>query len=173
MTEKPIFLRANDDLRYCAEVMSENHVGTVIIKENETVVGILTEQDIIRKVVAKGINPLEKKVKDVMETKLTTITPEKDIFEALIKMRDLNIRHLPVVDGKALIGLLTLKDILKIQPQLFDILVEKFELKEEQRKPVHTKPSADICQTCGKLTDKLYSVNNVMVCAECKATEKR
>ncbi len=173
MTEKPIFLRANDDLRYCAEVMAENHVGTIIVKENENIVGILTEQDIIRKVVAKGMNPLEKKVKDVMEIKLTTITPDIDIYEALIRMRDLNIRHLPVIDQGKLIGLLTLKDILKIQPQLFDILVERFELREEERKPSHTKPTADVCQTCGKLTDKLYPSNNVMVCADCKNTQKK
>ena len=53
--------------------------------------------------------------KEVMETKLALISPEKDIFEGLIKMRDLNISHLPVVDGKRLLGLLTIKDILKIE----------------------------------------------------------
>lgn len=168
MTEQPIFLRANDDLKYCAEIMAENHVSTVIIKENDRVTGILTDQDIVRKVVAKGLNPIEKRVKEVMETKLTTISPQKDIFEALIMMKDLNIRHLPVVDGESLIGLLTIKDILKIEPQLFELLVEKFELREEQRKPIHEKPNADVCQTCGKITDKLFSSNGAMVCAECK-----
>jgi signal-transduction protein with cAMP-binding, CBS, and nucleotidyltransferase domain len=172
MTEQPIFLRANDDLKYCAEMMADNHVSTVIVKENERVIGILAEQDIVRKVVAKGINPLEKKVKEVMETKLTTISPEKDIFEALMKMKDLNIRHLPVVDGENLIGLLTLKDILKIEPQLFELLVEKFELREQERKPTHEKPNADVCQTCGKITDKLFSSNGTMVCAECKEQKK-
>jgi signal-transduction protein with cAMP-binding, CBS, and nucleotidyltransferase domain len=168
MTEQPIFLRANDDLRYCAEIMEQNHVGTIIVKEDSSIVGLLTEQDIIRKLVAKGIDPLTKKIKDVMETELTTINPEKDIFDALIMMRDLNIRHLPVVHKGRCIGLLTLKDILKIEPQLFELMVERFELREEDRKPVHVKPNADVCQTCGKLTDKLFQSKNAMVCAECK-----
>jgi len=172
MTEQPIFLRASDDLKHCAEVMAKNHVGAVVVKEKEAVVGILTEQDIIRKVVAKGINPLDKKIREVMEKKLTTITPDRDIYEALIMMRDLNIRHLPVVDEKKLIGLLTLKDVLKIEPQLFEILVERFELREEERKPVHTKETADICQTCGKLTDKLFLFNKAMVCADCKKAQR-
>jgi signal-transduction protein with cAMP-binding, CBS, and nucleotidyltransferase domain len=51
-------------------------------------------------------------------------------------MSDLNIRHLPVVEDDRMVGLLTLKDILKIQPQLFEILVDKFEIREQDRKLV-------------------------------------
>lgn len=173
MTENPVFLNPDDTLEKCSKVMKENHVGAVIIKDKEEPIGILTEQDIVRNVIASGINPLKKKVKEVMEKNLTTITPEKDIFEGLMMMRDLNISHLPVVDGKRLIGLLTIKDILKIEPQLFEILVEKFELKEEERKPIYDKPNADVCQACGKVTDKLYLYKGSRICAECKESTKK
>ena len=108
------------------------------------------------------------KVNDIMESDIKTITPEKDIFEALILMKEFNIRHLPVVDGSKMIGLLTLKDILKIEHQLFDLLVEKFELKEESRKPIH-KPleKEGICQICGKYAEELSEVDNVLLCAQC------
>ena len=58
---------------------------------------------------------------------VVTISPEKDVFEALVTMRNNDIRHLPVVKGNELLGFLTLKDVLKIQPELFDILLEKVE----------------------------------------------
>ena len=67
---------------------------------------------------------------------LFTIEGESDIYDALVIMRDENIRHLPVVNKGEMVGLLTLKDILKIQPALFELIVEKFELREEENKPV-------------------------------------
>ncbi|MBW2970751.1 CBS domain-containing protein [Candidatus Woesearchaeota archaeon] len=58
------------------------------------------------------------------------------MYDSLVLMRDYNIRHLPVVHKKELVGYLTIKDILKIEPQLFELIVEKFELREEHRKPI-------------------------------------
>ena len=168
MTEKPIYMRFDDSLQSCAQKMAQNHVGAIIVKDKSDMKGLITEQDIVRKVIAQGMNPLEKKVGDFMESKLVTVKPDTDIFDALVKMRDMNIRHLPVVDGKKLIGLLTLKDILKIEPQLFELLVEKFELREEERKPLHRQSEEEgICQACGEYTEALKSKDGVLVCSAC------
>ncbi len=168
MTEQPIFLKPDDSLQYCAEEMDHHHVGAVVIQTNRSIKGILTEQDIVRKTIAQGQNPLDKKVRDIMETNLVTIEPDADIFDALLKMKDLNIRHLPVVDGKNLLGLLTLKDILKIEPQLFEIMVDTFELREEARKPINkVSPNEGICQTCGEYSETLISKDSVLVCKNC------
>jgi signal-transduction protein with cAMP-binding, CBS, and nucleotidyltransferase domain len=168
MTEQPIFLRPDDSIEYCAKEMDHHHIGAILVKDEEDILGVLTEQDIVRGCIAKGINPLDKKVKDFMEKELHTITPDVDIFDALIKMRDLNIRHLPVVDDKKLLGLLTLKDILKIEPQLFDLLVEEFELREEEKKPIHKiNKDEGICQTCGDYAEELKQSNGVFVCSKC------
>ncbi|MBI2128709.1 CBS domain-containing protein [Candidatus Woesearchaeota archaeon] len=169
MTENPITISSGASLQDCAKIMDEKHVGALLIKKNEELQGIITEQDIVRKAVAKGIDASKSKVGAYMETDMTSISPEADIFDALIKMRDLNIRHLPVIDGKKFIGLLTLKDILKIEPQLFDLLVEKFELREEERKPLSKrKPSEGICQICGKYADKVTNLDGVLMCMDCK-----
>ena len=136
MTTKPISVSPDKNLQECAKIMDKNHVGALVIKSENKSLGVITEQDIVRKAIARGINPLTKKVKDFMAKKLLTISPNDDIYEALIKMRDSNIRHLPVVDKGVMVGLLTLKDILKIEPSLFDLLVEKFEIREEKRKPI-------------------------------------
>jgi len=169
MTEKPVTISPEESLRTCAEEMRKRHVGTVIVGDEEKIVGVLTEQDIVRKTIAEGVNPLEKNIKDIMETDLVMISPDKDIYDALIKMRDLNIRHLPVIDDGKLIGLLTLKDILKIEPQLFDLMVEKFELREEERKPIHRIIDGEgVCQTCGEYAEKLENTSGALVCGKCK-----
>ena len=168
MTTKPVSVNQNTTLLDCARTMDEKHVGAVVVKDNERSFGIITEQDIVRKVVAKGINPLTEKVKDYMEKKLVTVNPDEDIYDALILMRDNNIRHLPVVEDNRMIGLLTIKDILKIEPQLFEIIVEKFELKEAARKPVsRVIPSEGLCEACGEYTEKIKNVNGSLLCEAC------
>ena len=63
MTTKPISVSSDADLEGCAKIMAQNHVGALVIKDNHQSKGLITEQDIVRKVLAKGINPLTKKVK--------------------------------------------------------------------------------------------------------------
>ena len=168
MTSKPISVSPEASLQECAHVMAINHVGALVIKENHKSKGLITEQDIVRKALAKGINPLTKKVRDFMETKLITVSVNDDIYDALIKMRDLNIRHLPVVDKGKMVGLLTLKDILKIEPQLFELLVEKFELREETRKPINRIISNEaICQGCGAYVEDVKKIKGSLLCERC------
>ena len=168
MTTKPISVSSDLSLEECAKVMSKNHVGALVVKDNHQSRGLITEQDIVRKVLAKGINPLTKKVRDFMEKKLITISPNDDIYSALIKMRDSNIRHLPVVEKGRMIGLLTLKDVLKIEPQLFELLVEKFELREETRKPINRIISNEaICQACGAYVEDVKKIKGSLLCERC------
>ena len=168
MTTKPISVSPDASLEQCAKVMSKNHVGALVIKETHKSIGLITEQDIVRKVIAKRINPLTKKVKDFMEKKLMTINPNDDIYDALIKMRDSNIRHLPVVDNGKMVGLLTLKDILKIEPSLFDLVVEKFEIREEKRKPIDRVIQTEaICQACGAYSEDITKVKGSLLCERC------
>ena len=169
MTTKPVVIAPEATLEECAKVMAGKHVGTLIVKEDGAVKGIISEQDIVRKTLAAGINPLKEKVKDYMETTLMTIEPDKDIFDAIIKMKELNIRHLPVVEDGNMVGLLTLKDILKIEPELFNLLVEKFEVREESRKPIHkAKEKEGICQLCGDYSEEVKDVEGILVCDKCK-----
>lgn len=137
MTRNPVHVSQDTTLDNCAKIMKQKHVGSLLITENEKVIGIVTEQDIVRKAVIKNLKPSKVKVKEIMEKKLVTITPEEDIFEAISVMRDYNIRHLPIVNEGKFVGLITTKDILKIEPDLFELLVEKIELREKETKPLH------------------------------------
>ena len=136
MTMNPITISTKKTLRDAARIMRDEHVGSLLVTEDKNIVGIVTERDIVKKAVAELGNPSQKKVKEVMATDLVTTTPEEDIFEAIRIMRDYNFRHLPVKHGGKIIGLITMKDILKIEPDLYEILVEKIKLRETERKPV-------------------------------------
>ena len=169
MTRQPVIVSPKASLQECAKIMHEEHVGAVIVKEGNVLAGIITEQDIVRKSVILDDKPSSKSAKDIMETDMHTIEPEKDIYDALVQMRDQNIRHLPVVDGKEMLGLLTLKDVLKIEPQLFDLMVEKFEIREEEKKPLNRQTKEEgLCQQCGKYADKLLEQEGTMVCSNCR-----
>lgn len=134
MTRNPVTVSEETTLDKCAKIMKQNHVGALLIKEGIKVVGIISEQDIVRKAVIKDLLPSKIKVGEIMERKLITIAPNEDVFEAISLMRDYNIRHLPIVENNQFVGLVTIKDILKIEPDLFELLVEKIELREEERK---------------------------------------
>jgi CBS domain-containing protein len=174
MTMNPVSVRPDITLLECSKIMAEKHVGAVVVKENGKSLGILTEQDIVRKAVAKGVNTSREKIKDFMETRLITIKPNADMYDALIKMRDNNIRHLPVIGGRGMVGLLTIKDILKIEPQLFELIVEKFELREESRKPINRIiPTEGICQECGEYSEKVETISGATICEECASEETK
>jgi CBS domain-containing protein len=167
MTREPITVEPETSICDCAKVMKKKHVGGLLVTKGKKLLGIITEQDIVRKAVAPNLDCSKVPVKKLMAKNLITIGPEADIYDALIRMRDNNIRHLPIVDGGNIIGLLTLKDILKIQPELFDLLVEKFEIREEEHKPV--KGRNTVCEICGAFSDKLYKVKGMIICAECRS----
>lgn len=168
MTAKPISVGPDATIEECAEVMQKSHVGSLVISKASKLLGIITEQDIVRKVVAKKMDPSKTFVKDVMITKLITAEPSDDIYDALVIMRDNNIRHLPVMYKGKIEGYLTIKDVLKIQPQLFEIIVEQFELRDEQNKLLGVGPGEEICEVCGLPSDRLYEVDGRMCCRLCR-----
>ncbi len=139
MTMKPVMVKPDTSMKECAKIMADNKVGSLIIKQNGDLLGIIKERDIVRTVVLENVNASKAKVKEYMVKDVVTISPEVDIYDALVTMRDYDVRMLPVLDGKELIGLLTVKDILKIEPQLFELLAEKLILREEERKPIFGK----------------------------------
>ena len=77
-----------------------------------------------------------------------------------------------MIDTENFVGFLTIKDILKIEPQLFEIIVEKFELREEARKPVFgSDENEGICEVCGNYSSNLEEASDgSKVCSQCKGT---
>jgi CBS domain-containing protein len=177
MTRKPIAVALQTSVSECAKLMRANNISSLVVKEKDTLKGYITDDVLIRVVLADGLNVDKTTAADVMLVKVPTIEPKRDIYDALMTMRDYETRQLPVVDmenGNKLVGLLTLKDILKIQPQLFDLLVDKIVLREEEQKLTSSHhPVEGTCDNCGQFFPKLYEVDDDFLCTECSSSRKK
>ena len=94
--------------------------------------GIITERDLLERVVAEAKDATKTNVKDVMSSPLVVVEPSMDLGEAVKLMFQMKIKKLPVVDGKRLVGLITLTDIARFQPQMIKMLKQ---LAEKQATP--------------------------------------
>ncbi|MBS3143396.1 CBS domain-containing protein [Candidatus Woesearchaeota archaeon] len=133
MTKKPVSVSPDENITNCTKIMLDKHVGSLLVKENEKLLGFLTERDLVR-MISMGIDPKTTKVKQIMTTRIITITPEKDIYDAITLMNRENIRRLPVMVNERVIGLITLKDILAIQPTLFELTMDMIDIKNSPQK---------------------------------------
>jgi len=129
MTKKPAFVTPQSTVIECTRLMLDKHVGSLLVKEDEKLLGFLTERDLVR-MISLGIDPRTTEVKRIMTTRIITITPEKDIYEAILLMNKENLRRLPVILNGKVIGLITLRDILTIQPTLFELILDKISIRE-------------------------------------------
>ncbi len=129
MTKKVIIIPYGKNMQDVAKLMKRHEVGSVIIVEdekNKRARGIITERDIVQKVLVKGNDPYKTKVEEIMSKPLRVIRPETPIEEAASAMRDNRIKRLPVVDEEnELIGLVSEGDIMKIFPLVIDLIEEK------------------------------------------------
>lgn len=166
MTRMVVTVSLDTSIQECSILMAQEKIGSVVVKEGESVRGIITETDIVRKVVAHNLHVVSTTAKKVMTPRIVSIEPEKDIYDALVVMRDADIKHLPVIDKGKLSGILTMKDILKIEPQLFDLVVEKYRLREEENKPVSTRKEGR-CDLCGDYFENLNDADGMSLCNEC------
>ena len=171
MTNKPVMTTVDTSIKEASKLMTEQNVGSLIIHQDNHIRGIVTEEDFVRKAIYHNLDAKDTPVSHIMTKQVITIAPNKDIYDALVLMQNNNIRHLPVLDDKKLLGFITLKTILKIQPQLFDIIVDKIELKEEHRKAIEDQVADDdVCSTCGEISHRIIEVDGARLCAVCRRT---
>ena len=93
--------------------MEDISAGTAIVMEGGCVVGIISERDVFRKVILEDKSIDDVKVEDIMSGNLTTVTPETSLDECMQLMTDKRIRHLPVLAGKQLDGIVSIGDVVK------------------------------------------------------------
>jgi CBS domain-containing protein len=94
-------------------LMAERHVGSVLVTRNDVPVGILTERDYARKVILCGRSSADTAVSEIMRTPLLTVTPDDSMNHCMELMTTHRIRHLPVLDGSRLAGMVSIGDLLK------------------------------------------------------------
>jgi CBS domain-containing protein len=114
MSPNPLTIAADTTVVDAARAMEKGDSSCALIEANGVIVGMITERDITRRVVAKGASPEKTKVMSVMTSRIVVTSPDTDIEEALKIMTANKVRRLPVVDEKAgLVGLVRVADIAK------------------------------------------------------------
>jgi len=140
MVKEVVTIDENAMVREAAEVMNKFEIGCLIAVRKGKAMGIITERDLLKRVVAEAKDATKTKVKDVMSSPLVVVEPGMDLEEAVRLMFQMKIKKLPVVDGKRLVGLVSLTDIARFQPQMIKILKQ---LARKQATPKSIKKVID------------------------------
>ena len=95
------------------QLMANKKVGALLVLEEDSLVGVFSERDYARKVILKGKSSKDTPVRDIMSTKIVCGTPNQSTDECMSLMTEKRVRHLPVMDGEKLIGIISIGDVVK------------------------------------------------------------
>lgn len=138
MTNAAVIDQSDDTLAEAARKMWQQQTGSLLVMDGEDLVGIITERDVL-KAVARGVRVEETQIAEVMSKDLVTVGPGTSLREAAKVMADRWIRHLPVVDGGKVVGIMSQRDLVGVlagalnEPEALQQLVEASELVRERR----------------------------------------
>ena len=122
MVREVITVDENATVKEAVDVMNEFHIGSLIVLERGRARGIVTERDFLERVIAEAKDVMTTEVKDIMTTPLVVVEPSMDLEEAVKLMFQSKIKKLAVVDANKLVGIVTLTDIARFQPQMMRML---------------------------------------------------
>lgn len=169
----PVFTIDEDAaVNEAARLMDEHELGCIIVTSKEgKPVGIITERDLVKRVLAKNARASRLSAKEVMTSPLITIDPDETLSDAARRMRDLNVRRLGVMYKGNLVGIISSKDVLAITPELIETIQEraKIEGRPATEEGTEYRPMAGYCDRCGLWSDALEEVEGSFLCEECKA----
>ncbi len=100
-----------ENVRAAAKMMREKRIAAVLVMEGEKLVGIITERDMTARVIAAGLDPDNTVAADIMTANPDTLSPDDTAHDAITMMRKRNYRHLPVVDGALVVGMVSVRDL--------------------------------------------------------------
>jgi CBS domain-containing protein len=106
-------VQAEDPVLEAIRMMADRHVGALVVMKGKTLLGIVSERDYARKVILKGRSSAETPVSQIMSSPAVTVTPQQTVQDCMKLMTDGRFRHLPVVDGGTVIGMISIGDIVR------------------------------------------------------------
>ena len=113
MTRQLVALPAGTSVVEAARAMNNNRIGSVFVEQNKSIVGIVTEPDIVRKVVGESKQPIFVSVESIMSSPVIGIDERRPITEAADLMQQHGTRHLAVMKSGAIVGVLSVRDLLQ------------------------------------------------------------
>ena len=125
ISNRPVFTVDREaTVQSAVEYMAQKNIGAVSVMDGTRLVGIFSERDVINRVIAKGLNPSSTKVKSVMTSNIVVAAADDSYETCLKKMKQANCRHLPIVEGDTLLGVISLRDLLLVDISAKDDKIE-------------------------------------------------
>ena len=170
MSSPVVTVDENEASNKTAYIMDKNDLGCVIVTDKAgKSIGIITERDLVIRVLAKNLKPDTVKAKAIMTTPLATIEPDAAITEAARRMNRLDIRRLGVFYKGNLVGIISSKDILGVMPELIEIIQERSRIEGANRAEENEEtPVSGYCDRCNIYSDSLKERNGQNICDECR-----
>lgn len=176
MTSPVITISEDGIVHEAAKLMDKNDLGCIVVTDKKgKPVGIITERDLITRVLSKNLLSSKVKAKKVMTSPLLTIDPDEPLVEAARKMSRLNVRRLGVIYKGSLAGLVSSKDILAVTPELLETIQERAKIEKEpapEEEAPEPRPLTGYCDHCGRWSDALKEDEGQLLCEECQAELK-
>jgi CBS domain-containing protein len=158
-----------------AQHMDAHQLGCIIVTDKEgKPIGIITERDLVNRVLAKNRLPRKFKAKTVMTTPLITISPDETLSNAARQMSRLNVRRLGVVYKGDLLGIISSKDILAVTPELLETIQEKARIESGNvEESLEASPLAGYCDRCGQWSSRLKETEGEFLCEDCRVENQK
>jgi len=162
MTKNLISIEAGESVIEAARLMDEKEISAVLVKEGKEFLGIITDRDIIGRVVLKGTDPRKVRVSEVMSSPLITISEGASVEEAAEKMRNNKIRRLVVEENQKILGIIAEADMIRVAPELHFLIRERSKLEVQliPTKP-HEMTFAGCMHACGSIPSPAPSTRNL------------
>jgi len=174
MSSPVITMDEDETTNKAAANMDMHDLGAVIVTNKAgKSIGIITERDLVIRVIAKNLKPDTVKAKEIMTTPLVTVEPEATISDAARRMTRLDIRRLVVIYKGNLVGIISSKDILGVMPELIEIMQEKSRIEGASRtEETEEVPLSGYCDRCNIYSESLKENNGQNICDECRVEEQ-
>jgi CBS domain-containing protein len=111
MTRDPATCETTDSVLDAARAMKDGDFGAVVVTESDDVRGILTDRDIVVRILAEGKDPAATEIREAFTTEPTTLSPQDSSEDAVQALRDAHVRRLPVVEGGRVVGIVSIGDL--------------------------------------------------------------
>jgi len=171
MTSPVVTVSGKAAITGVAETMDKHGIGSVVVTdEKERPQGIITERDIVTRVIAKKLNPKTVRAEGAMSKPLVTIDPEASVREAARLMNERNVKRLGVMYKGRLVGLVSSKDILAITPELIEVLRERAKVTARAPARLSSQAVVGYCELCGQWSESLEELNGKFLCEDCTET---
>ncbi len=155
MIGEVITIEANVTVRKAVRLMNDREIGCLVVVQDGKPVGIVTERDMLKRVLVAGRDPRAVEVADVMSKPLLFMEPEKEIEEAVKLMFKHKIKKLPVVENERLVGLVTLADLIRsseVNKWLEDLPLKKAPRRMKKVIDVYFDPKRRLRKRCPLIT---------------------